>query len=118
MRFMRCLFMGIFLFISVCCFAKPMKIREHWRNHRSVELCPLQASFEESSKELLLQFQENWGTAEIVLIDPSGNTIYINTLEITECTYLAIPLDHLLEGEYKMCVKNELENIDREFFIY
>lgn len=116
MKSMRFLLTGMLVLASLTCLAERLQTSGHWRVHRSVEnVFPIQIFLEESSKELILEFQQTVGTVEVSLVCDSGETVYANKVETNRGMSFVIPLENVPEGEYTIHISQGVNEIRSEF---
>lgn len=116
MKSMRFLLTGMLVLASLTCLAERLQTSGHWRVHRSVEnVFPIQIFLEESSKELILEFQQTVGTVEVSLVCDSGETVYANKVETNRGMSFVIPLENVPEGEYTIYISQGVNEIRGEF---
>lgn len=93
-----CLVMA--MLCAIPCFGKRVPINGHWREQKKsiiIDL-PFEATFEESSNTLLLNFQDDLGMLHVTITDMEGKVVYNESLVTSEISDLTIPLDGLCDG--------------------
>lgn len=108
------------LFVSTPCFSKKVDLYGHWAHIKKSTIIdiPIEASFEEGSKELYLQFQDNFGIVNIVVTNSIGNIIRTEIVQITEMESVTIPLNDISKGEYVLSISNSTNNVYGKFLVY
>lgn len=101
------------LSISFSCFARKIDINGKWSHtHKSIHMdIPIEASIDESSKQLSLQFQEDLGLVYVTVTNCSGEVVYHEAVETKEQTFLKIQLDSVLNESYLLNVNDDRNNI-------
>ena len=96
------------LFITISCLLTPfVKANAHeagWscEDGRSVSLF---LSIEENN--LHIYSGKHWDNISIQMIDPDGQTIYVDVITIPAQEELAIPLSYLPEGSYQVILTKD-----------
>lgn len=108
------------LLISTCCFARCIPIYGKWvRHQKSVgKDFPIEASIEEGSKELLLQFHENLGLVYVTVTNSLGEIVYTEAVETKNVSTHIIQLDDTAKEECVLSVTDGRNEVYGEFSIY
>lgn len=85
---------------AIPCFGKRVPLNGYWwEQKRSIIIdLPIEATFEESSNTLLLNFQDDLGMLHVTIMDVEGKVVYNESLLTSEISDLTIPLDGLCDG--------------------
>lgn len=107
------------LSISLSCFAREIKVEGTWRcKHKSIHLdIPIEASIDESSKQLSLQFQENLGLVYVTVTNCSGEVVYHEAVETKDVPSFIIQLDDMAKEEYVLSVTDGRSEVCGGFII-
>lgn len=100
-------------FISSSCFSRGIKLYGKWsHNKKSIETSlPIEASIEESVKELSLQFNRGLGLVYVTIYSLSEEVIYYEVLDAIEFSSYTIQLDKKLQGEYVISISDNMNNV-------
>lgn len=72
---------------------------------------PVEASVDESSKRLYLQFQEDLGLVYVTVTNDSGEVVYHEAVETAEQICLEIQLDSVFNESYLFTVNDGSNNV-------
>lgn len=103
------LVMVLVALVSIPCFAKR---HIHLDGQAKQAGCPIEASIEEATKELILEFTENVGTIEIAVINSNGVTVCTEIAEGTDAGMYILNLDTVSNGTYTLLITTN----NRRFF--
>lgn len=108
------------LCISTLCFAKQIPMNGNWRSKlKSIEKdLPIEASIEEGSKELLLQFHGNLGLVYVTVTNSLGEIVYTEAVETKNVSTHIIQLDDTAKEECILSVTDGRNEVYGEFSIY
>lgn len=106
------------LLISTCCFAKRIPIHGDWDCiQKSAEKdLPIEASIEDGSKELVLQFHENLGLVYVTVTNSVGELVYNEAIETKNVSMCIIQLDDTAKDEYVLSVTDGRNEVYGEFY--
>lgn len=109
----------VLLSVSLSCFARKIDIKGEWSHtHKSIHLdIPIEASIDESSKQLYLQFQENLGLVYVTVTNCSGEVVYHEAVETKDVPSLIIQLDDRAKEECVLSVTDGRSEVCGEFII-
>lgn len=107
------------LSISFSCFARKIDINGKWSHtHKSIHMdIPIEASIDESSKQLSLQFQEDLGLVYVTVTNCSGEIVYYEAVETKDVPSLIIQLDDMAREEYVLSVTDGRSEVYGNFII-
>lgn len=118
MKRFRFLLVAMFLFGIIVSFAKPVDLHGFWRPKKKsipIEL-PMNASIEESSNELIVNFHADLGSVMVEVTDADGMVVYQQQVETGDMPTVVIPL---MDAEAGMLRITDGSNyVYGEFFIY
>ena len=100
MKLLKLLFVVVALLSVVPCFGKQIPLRGKWEKIKksiSIDL-PMDATIEEGSKELILNFHEDIGFVYVMITDPIGGETYNEKINTDEISILVIPLSKQENG--------------------
>lgn len=108
------------LLISTCCFAKQIPMSGEWEyKQKSIEKdLPIEASLEEASKELVLQFHENLGLVYVTVTNSVGEMVYNGAVETQNVPTFIIQLNAAAKEECVLSVTDGRNEVYGEFSIY
>ena len=96
------------------CFGKPIDLHGQWKRKKSIEIkLPMDASVEEGSKELVVNFHEDLGDVRVVVTSSTGEVIYNEKVQTRDITFLIVPLDY--QGMGMVQITDGYNNIYGEF---
>lgn len=109
----------VLLSVSLSCFAKRVSLNGKWmRIHKSIHMdIPIEASIDESSKQLSLQFQEDLGLVYVTVTNCSGEVVYHEAVETKDVPSLIIQLDDREKEECILSVTDGRSEVYGGFFI-
>ena len=99
-------------FISSSCFSRGIYLEGRWEcNKKIIETSlPIEASIEESVKELSLQFNRGLGLVYVTIYSLSEEVVYYEVLEAFDSSSYIIQLDKKLQGEYVISISDDMNN--------
>lgn len=105
------------LLISTCCFAKQIPIFGEWDSRqRTIEKdLPIEASLEEGSNELVLQFHENLGLVYVTVTNSVGEMVYNRAVETQNVSTFIIQLNDAAKEECVLSVTDGRNEVYGEF---
>lgn len=113
MKVSKLFFVGVAMLSIAPCFAKQVGLKGDWKRvHKTITMdLPMDAIFEESSKELFVNFHEDLGEVCISVINNEGKILYSEIFQATENAFSIIPLDNLDIEEGMVFITNDYNNI-------
>lgn len=117
MKLLRLLFVVVALLSVVPCFGKQIPLRGKWEKTKksiSIDL-PMDASMEEGSEELVLNFYEDVGLVYVIVTSSTGE-IYKERVDTGNISSLVISLNG--RGESLLQITDGFNNVYGEFSIY
>ena len=114
MKQFKLLSVAIALFCAMPCFGKPIDLHGQWKHKKSIEIkLPMDASVEEGSKELVVNFHEDLGDVRVIFTSSTGEVIYNEKVQTRDITFLIVPLDY--QGMGMVQITDGYNNIYGEF---
>lgn len=100
MKLFKLVSMVIALLCAMPCFGKRINLHGQWKHDKkSIPMdLPMDASIEEASKELVVNFHEDLGNVCIVVTSSTGEVIYNEKVQTSSMPSLTIPLNDQEEG--------------------
>lgn len=99
MKLLKLLFVVVALLSVVPCFGRQIPLRGNWEKTKksiSIDL-PMDASIEEGSGELVVNFHEDLGLVYVTVTNSMGKEVYKEKVSTNEISTLVIPLS--IEGD-------------------
>lgn len=108
------------LSISLSCFAVKIDMYGRWeRKQKSINMdIPIEASIDESSKQLSLQFYEDLGLVHVKVTNCSGEVVYHEAVETKDVPSLIIQLDDMAKDECVLSITDGRNEVYGEFIVY
>lgn len=115
MRQFKLLSVAIALFCVMPCFGKKIPLHGKWENKKkSIPInLPMEASVEEGSKELVVNFHEDLGDVRIIVTGSTGEVIYNEKVQTSTMPSLAIPFNE--QGQGMLQITDGFNNVYGEF---
>ena len=99
MKLFKFLFVVMALLSAIPCFGRRVHLDGNWKHSKKSILVdlPMDASIEEASGELIVNFYENVGNVRVIVTSSTGEVIYNEMVQTSTMPSLVIPLkDHLI----------------------
>lgn len=99
MKKFKLLSMAIALLFVVPCFSKPIDLYGQWKhNKKSIPIdLPMDASIEEASKELTVNFHTDLGLVYVTVYNEEGDIVHNVAVQTEETSCWTLPLEGLCE---------------------
>lgn len=110
----------ILLSISLSCFSMKIDMQGKWKSmQKSINMdIPIEASIDESSKQLSLQFHEDLGLVYVKVTNCSGEVVYHEAVETKDVPSLIIQLDDMAKDECVLSITDGRNEVYGEFIVY
>ena len=118
MKRFRFLLVAMLLCGIATCFGKPLHLKGKWdyiKKTISIEL-PMDASIEESSNELIVNFHADLGSVMVEVTDANGMVVYQQQVETGDMSTVVIPLMDMEAGMLR--ITDGSNYVYGEFTIY
>lgn len=118
MKLLKLLFVVVALLSIVPCFGKQIPLRGNWeKTKKSISInLPMDASIEEGSGELIVNFHEDLGLVYVTVMSENGNIIYNAAVQTSEMTSWTLSLKELCE-KGSLSITNGENNVFGDFSI-
>lgn len=100
MRQFKLLSVAIALLCTMPCFGRKIGLHGKWEDKKKsipIDL-PMDASIEEASRELVVNFHEDLGNVRVIVTSSTGEVIYNVKVQTRDITFLIVPLDYQSMG--------------------
>ena len=94
MKLFKFLFVVMSLLSAIPCFGRRVHLDGNWKHSKKSILVdlPMDASIEEASGELIVNFHENVGNVRVIVTSSTGEVIYNEMVQTSTMPSLVIPL--------------------------
>ena len=100
MKLFKFLFVVMALLSAIPCFGRRVHLDGNWKHSKKSILVdlPMDASIEEASGELIVNFYENVGNVRVIVTSSTGEVIYNEMVQTSTMPSLVIPLKDQEKG--------------------
>ena len=100
MKLFKFLFVVMSLLSAIPCFGRRVHLDGNWKHSKKSILVdlPMDASIEEASGELIVNFHENVGNVRVIVTSSTGEVIYNEMVQTSTMPSLVIPLKDQEKG--------------------
>ena len=117
MRQLKLLLAAIALLCAMPCWGKPIDLHGQWKHKKSIKVkLPMDASIEEASGELRVNFHEDVGLVRITVVSESGDIVYNDIIQTSETPIWTLFLEGLCE-KGALSITDEENNVHGDFSI-
>lgn len=108
------------LSVSLSCLARGVSLDGRWKSmQKSINMdIPIEASIDESSKQLSLQFHEDLGLVYVKVTNCSGEVVYHEAVETKDVPSLIIQLYDISKEKCVLSITDGRSEVHGEFIVY
>ena len=118
MKLFKFLFVVMALLSAIPCFGRRVHLDGNWKHSKKSILVdlPMDASIEEASGELIVNFYENVGNVRVIVTSSTGEVIYNEMVQTSTMPSLVIPLKDQEKGVLQ--ITDGYNNVYGFLFLY
>ena len=117
MKLFKFLFVVMALLSAIPCFGRRVHLDGNWKYSKKSILVdlPMDASIEEASGELIVNFYENVGNVRVIVTSSTGEVIYNEMVQTSTMPYLVIPLKVRDQEKGVLHIMNDYSHVFGDF---